>query len=160
MPSTLNQTCPLCGLRYTGRPLLELHIREDHLQRSSRAEPGHDDPGDARESQPRVRGLSPLRSLGSALLPTTNEVMTTTSTRRPRRSRSGWAVTALRRVLRPLRYANEELTGASEAIARSARAPQTRPGPPDSPEAGRGGGMPPAARPGDQGERLRCAPSP
>jgi hypothetical protein len=128
MPSTLNPTCPLCGLRFTGRPLLELHIREDHLQRSSRAEPDHDDPGDARASQPRVRGLFPLYSLGSGLLPTTDEVMTTTSTRRPRRSRSGWAVTTLRRALRTLRYLNQELTGASEAIARSARAPQIHPG--------------------------------
>jgi uncharacterized protein len=59
MPSTLNPTCPLCGLRYTDGPLLELHIRRDHLQRSSRAEPDHDNPGDARASQPRVRGPIP-----------------------------------------------------------------------------------------------------
>src|SRR5215471_502641 len=26
-------TCPLCGLRYPTRPLLDLHIREDHAQR-------------------------------------------------------------------------------------------------------------------------------
>ena len=26
-------TCPLCGLRYPARPLLDLHIREDHAQR-------------------------------------------------------------------------------------------------------------------------------
>jgi hypothetical protein len=125
MPSTLNPTCPLCGLRYTDRPLLELHIRDDHVQRSSRAEPDHDDPSDVRASQPRVRGLSPLHSLGSGLLPTPNELMTTTSMRRPRRSHSGWAVTTLRRVLGTLRYFNQELAGASEAIARSARAPQT-----------------------------------
>jgi hypothetical protein len=30
MPSTLSQTCALCGLRFTSGPLLELHIREDH----------------------------------------------------------------------------------------------------------------------------------
>jgi hypothetical protein len=29
MPTTLNPTGPLCGLRYTDRPLLELHFRED-----------------------------------------------------------------------------------------------------------------------------------
>jgi len=34
MPSTLNPACPLCGLQYSNRPLLELHIREDHPQRS------------------------------------------------------------------------------------------------------------------------------
>jgi hypothetical protein len=44
MPTTLNPTCPLCGLRYTDRPLLELHLREDHLQRERHAEPA---PGDA-----------------------------------------------------------------------------------------------------------------
>ena len=30
MPTTLTPTCPLCGLRYADRPLLELHVREDH----------------------------------------------------------------------------------------------------------------------------------
>ena len=39
MPTTLNPTCPLCGLRYTDRPLLELHIREDHRPRDRHAEP-------------------------------------------------------------------------------------------------------------------------
>ncbi len=38
MPTTLNPTCPLCGLRYTGRPLLELHIREDHRPRDRHAD--------------------------------------------------------------------------------------------------------------------------
>jgi len=46
MPTTLNPACPLCGLRYTGRPLLELHLREDHLQRERRAEPAPGDAGD------------------------------------------------------------------------------------------------------------------
>jgi hypothetical protein len=30
VPTTLTGTCPLCGLRFSGMPLLELHIREDH----------------------------------------------------------------------------------------------------------------------------------
>jgi hypothetical protein len=30
MPTTLIDTCPLCGLRFGSRPLLELHIRDDH----------------------------------------------------------------------------------------------------------------------------------
>jgi hypothetical protein len=128
MPSTLNPTCPLCGLRFTGRPLLELHIREDHLQQSSRAVPDHDDSGDARASQPRVRGIFPPHSLVSGRLSTTNQLMTTTSARRPRLSRSGWAMTALRRAIRTLRYVNEELVLPSEAISRSARAQQTHPG--------------------------------
>jgi hypothetical protein len=54
MPTTLNPTCPLCGLRYTGRPLLELHLREDHHPRESRAEP---DPG-ACEALSRERRVS------------------------------------------------------------------------------------------------------
>jgi len=126
MPSTLNPTCPLCGLRYTDRPLLDLHIREDHLRDGDRAEPGHDDSGGAAASQPSAQGLLPLHRPGSALLSTTDEVMTTTA-QQPRRSRSGWAVTALRRAIRALRYVNEELTLASEAIARSARAQQSHP---------------------------------
>ena len=38
MTSTLNPACPLCGLRYASKPLLELHIREDHRPRR-RAQP-------------------------------------------------------------------------------------------------------------------------
>jgi hypothetical protein len=37
--------CPLCGLRYADRPLLELHIREDHAQREhTAAAPAAPDP--------------------------------------------------------------------------------------------------------------------
>lgn len=43
MSSTLHTTCPLCGLRFSGRPLLDLHMREDHPQRNRPAEPAHDD---------------------------------------------------------------------------------------------------------------------
>ena len=32
MPTTLIDTCPLCGLRFGNRRLLELHLREDHVQ--------------------------------------------------------------------------------------------------------------------------------
>ena len=31
-----SHTCPLCGLRYADRPLLDLHIREDHAQRDDK----------------------------------------------------------------------------------------------------------------------------
>jgi hypothetical protein len=48
MSTTLNPTCPLCGLRFTFGPLLELHIREDHRQRDRAAEA---DPGDDRDSR-------------------------------------------------------------------------------------------------------------
>jgi hypothetical protein len=56
MPSTLIDTCTLCGLRFSNRPLLELHIREDHRRppahRKNRPD-GEDDggsPGDQPES--------------------------------------------------------------------------------------------------------------
>jgi hypothetical protein len=35
----MSATCPLCGLRYAGQPLLDLHIREDHAQRERGREP-------------------------------------------------------------------------------------------------------------------------
>jgi hypothetical protein len=33
MTITQIATCPLCGLRFSNRPLLELHLREDHPRR-------------------------------------------------------------------------------------------------------------------------------
>lgn len=50
-----------------------------------------------------------------------------TATRQQRHSLSRWAMTALSRAIRALRHLNEELLGAGEAMARSARAPQPRP---------------------------------
>jgi hypothetical protein len=47
-----------------------------------------------------------------------------TATHRPR---PGRMMSGPRRVIRALRYVNDELTYASEAIIRSARAPQPRP---------------------------------
>jgi hypothetical protein len=108
MTGTLIPTCPLCGLRYENRPLLELHIREDHRQ--SR----HDEPG------------GPSRSHGLASRPsaTTKEVTATTAARS---ARPDQAMTAPRRAIRALRYVNDELMRASEAIIRSARVPRPRP---------------------------------
>jgi hypothetical protein len=48
MSTTLNPTCPLCGLRFTFGPLLELHIREDHRRRGRAEKP---DPGDDRDTR-------------------------------------------------------------------------------------------------------------
>jgi hypothetical protein len=90
MPTTLTPTCPLCGLRYTDRPLLELHIREDHRPRDRHAEP-EPDPGDSGD--------------------------TTTSPPRHR----GWARTAPHRVVWALRYADDELMRAHEALSRERR---------------------------------------
>ena len=46
MSSTLIPACVLCGLRFASRLLPGLHIREDHLRRNRRADPGHDHSGD------------------------------------------------------------------------------------------------------------------
>ena len=35
----MSATCPLCGLRYAGQSMLDLHIREDHAQRERGREP-------------------------------------------------------------------------------------------------------------------------
>ena len=51
MPRTPTQTCVLCGLRYTNSALLELHIREDHVQRNRQAAPGRGDSADRKRSQ-------------------------------------------------------------------------------------------------------------
>jgi hypothetical protein len=97
MTATMNPACPLCGLRFDSRPLLELHIREDHRQRA-RHEPGG----------------TPVPPAPRAASPATQQ------------SRPGPAMTGPRRVIHALRYVNDELMRASEAIIRSARAPQPR----------------------------------
>ena len=50
MPATLVRTCPLCGLRFSNRPLLELHIREDHRRQERRPAPDDDDSADTSDS--------------------------------------------------------------------------------------------------------------
>jgi hypothetical protein len=82
MPTMLIPTCPLCGLRYASRPLLELHIREDHGPRR-RAQPGRLDAGSTRA--PSSAAGSPSRRTGLASRPsrTAKEVNAMTATRRP-----------------------------------------------------------------------------
>jgi hypothetical protein len=128
MTGTLNPACPLCGLRFASRPLLELHIREDHRQRRTRA--GRRDPGGTRAT--RLPAGSPSRRPGLASRPsrTTKEVTAMTATRDPRARQMRTALQvriALRRAVRALRQVNDELLLASEAIIRSARAPRPRP---------------------------------
>jgi hypothetical protein len=123
MTSTLNQTCPLCGLRYASKPLLELHIREDHRPRS-RAHPDRLD-ADGTGASSSAAGTPSRRSgLASGPSRTVKEVTAMTAARLPR---AGQEMTVVRRVLRALRHVNDELMLASEAIIRSARAPQPRP---------------------------------
>jgi hypothetical protein len=93
MMRTLAPTCAFCGLRFNSRPLLELHIREDHAQRDRPAEPGQADL-DARTS-----GAHPDDLGGQPATPSpTGEAVTATGTRRALRPRTGWAMAALRRV--------------------------------------------------------------
>lgn len=103
MPSTLAPACPLCGLVFANRPLLDLHIREDHVPRDRPAEPDHDDSGSAQASQPGAGGSSRRQNQASRVPGTTNEVSAMTATRRPRSRRPVWALTALRRAMHTLR---------------------------------------------------------
>jgi hypothetical protein len=123
MTSTLNPACPLCGLRFASKPLLELHIREDHRPRR-REQPDHGDASGIRASSPAAGSPSARSGLASRPSRTVKEVTAMTAARRPR---PGQVMTVLRPVIRVLRHVNDELTRASEAIIRSARAPQSRP---------------------------------
>jgi hypothetical protein len=54
MSSTLTPTCSLCGLRFENRPILELHVREDHPKHGSTAGSGHGMPDDAPAHRPHL----------------------------------------------------------------------------------------------------------
>jgi hypothetical protein len=123
MTSTLNPACPLCGLRYGSKPLLELHIREDHRQRR-RAQIGRLDAGGTRMSSSAAGSPSRRSGLASRPSRTVKEVTAMTAARGPR---PGQVMTVVRGMLRALRHVHNELMRASEAIIRSARAPQSRP---------------------------------
>ena len=119
MPSTLIPACPLCGLRFSNRALLDLHLREDHLERNRPAEPDRDDSDDAGASRLRAGGPSGSSGLASGQPRTTDEVVpVTAATLRPR---SRWAMTVAHRAVRVPRYVSEELARGSKAIIRSAR---------------------------------------
>ena len=64
-------TCPLCGLRYPARSLLDLHIREDHAQR------------DAKPAAPPAEAQTQAQAQDPAPPP-------------PRTERTSWAETARR----------------------------------------------------------------
>ena len=123
-------TCTLCGLRFSNRALLELHIREDHLERNRPAKPDHDHSGGNGTPRLRAGGSAAGDVLVSSKARAAEEVNTRTATQPPR---SGPMMTALRRAIGAVRYVNDELLRAGEAIIRSARAPQ-----PDRPDAAAG----------------------
>jgi hypothetical protein len=125
MPGTLTPTCSFCGLRFASRPLLDLHVREDHLQRDHHLEPDRGDAARARAFQPRADAPAPTHGQSSRPR-TTKEVMTMTTTPRRRRLRGGWTMTAARAVIRTIRHLDAELLLASEALFRPVGVAQPR----------------------------------
>ena len=69
MPGTLTPACSSCGLRFASRPLLELHIREDHLQRDRHREPDRGEAARARASRSRTDGPAPTHGQSSRPAP-------------------------------------------------------------------------------------------
>lgn len=80
MPSMLNPACPLCGLRFGNKPLLELHIREDHRQHVARAPDRHLDPGSTRAAAPGAD--TPRDGQNAASAPSRTSAATATRARR------------------------------------------------------------------------------
>ena len=74
-------TCPLCGLRYPARSLLDLHIREDHAQR------------DAKPAAPAAEAQDQAQNQAQAQDPVPPP---------PRAERANWAETARRALNRML----------------------------------------------------------
>jgi hypothetical protein len=103
-------------LRLASRPFLEFHVREDHRQRGRR------DPGGTQAPRPALTARHADTTRHSRRC-TTKEVTAMTATHRPR---PGRMLTGPHRMIHALRYANDELMRAGEAIIRSARAPQPR----------------------------------
>jgi hypothetical protein len=124
MTSTLTPTCSFCGLGFGNRPMLDLHIREDHRRRGDSAGSGQGDQADACLPEPRAEG--PDSRSGQPAAPSSNarEAITMTGAPRYRRQAGGSAVTALRRVTGAVRGLNAELRLASEAMFRLPGAPR------------------------------------
>ena len=108
MSSTLYTTCPLCGLRFAGRPLLDLHVREDHPQRNRPAEPAHDDSRDTGTPSRGAGGPSSSDDLASGQVRHSREEV-------KERPRPGRAMTALRRAIGILRSPASAGRGAQSA---------------------------------------------
>ena len=101
MSSTLTTTCPLCGLRFPARPLLDLHMREVHLQRNRPAGTDQDDSADTGTPGDGAGGPSTGEDLASGQAGIAHEEAIAMPTKQ--RPRSGWAMTALRRAVGILR---------------------------------------------------------
>lgn len=97
MPNTLNPACPLCGLRFENKPILDLHMREDHRQRAFRESNGDGDPGITRS--PTAGAQLPADANDPAAAPSRTS-MKATAEPAGSRGRARRAKTALRRMLR------------------------------------------------------------
>ena len=113
MTTTLTPTCPLCGLRFESRPLLELHLREDHAHTGRPA--ASQDGLDARASGPRP---SDRAGRDQSAAPSRTQESVAPKNQRPGQPRSRRTAAVLRRVAGAFRHANAELQLASEAMLR------------------------------------------
>jgi hypothetical protein len=120
MSSTLTPTCAFCRLRFANRPLLELHVREDHPEHGSPPGSGHGKPADAAAPHPR----SPAS--GHPERATDSSAKAGTAVKAPRRPHTGWARTGLRRVIGAFRRTNAEFRLASEIMVHPAGVPRPR----------------------------------
>ena len=137
MTSTLTPTCSFCGLRFENRPLLELHVREDHPQRGSPAESRQSSPAGAPASPPAPRSPASGHSQ-PASTPRASAGTTGTGSPRPRRPHTGRVMTGMHRMIRAFRHTNAQLLLASEVMLHPAGPPRPRPqsaDPPDGPDA-------------------------
>jgi hypothetical protein len=130
MTSTLTPACSLCGLRFENGPLLELHLREDHPQRGPTVEPGEGNPAGAPALHPRSAASGHVRRPANSHAKAGTSII---GPGRPRRGRTGWATTGLRRIIGAFRHANAELLFAAELMLHPPGPP--RPRRPSSPPA-------------------------
>lgn len=123
MPSTQIQSCALCGLRFANGELLRLHIREDHLHYTYHKTMAGDSSVDGGTSQSRAGGPSRADAAESRPAHRRPANWVTGTVHRVIRAWH-WAVRVPGAAFRSGRYAHGELLRASEAMIRSARAPQ------------------------------------
>lgn len=165
MPNTLNPACPFCGLRFENKPILDLHMREDHRQRTSRERNSDGDPSTTRS--PTTAADIPADAPGPAADSAAPASRTSTTAAGPagRPGPATRAKAALRRMLRgreeeqvqePLRHepgafrrANAEFMLMVELMRRPAAVP--RPRSPVDPHDGRDGNQ---AAAGDKADRA------
>jgi hypothetical protein len=146
MPSSTITTCTLCGLRFSNRALLDLHIREDHLNPNRPAHAERDDTGEE-NGAPRPPAGGPAAATVPAASPARTAGGAKTATA-PRRHVPQAAMTALRRVLDAIRSVSDKRLRAPQATTGSGRAPQASQQPGAQPD--HDDQPPSTTRPGDR----------